>query len=136
MPRSSGPVTGHGFLPSGAHLTVCVAWPRSTFFNYNAYSWAGSIVSPGIISVYSTLQPVGTAVLSLVFLHLKATAGEILCGILVIIGLLLTVAARQIESKLQKALHHGGQGRAVDDGVPGGVEDGRHAGEAGSLNRN
>jgi EamA-like transporter family len=35
---------------------------------YNAYAWALKIVPPTTVTVYSTLQPVSTAVLSLVFL--------------------------------------------------------------------
>ena len=73
-----------------------------TAFNYNAYSWAGTIIAPGVISIYSTLQPIGTAVLSFMFLGAKTTLGEILGGVLVIVGLIITVAARDIESKLAK----------------------------------
>lgn len=73
-----------------------------TAFNYNAYSFAGTVVAPGVISIYSTLQPLGTAILSFIFLNSKATTGEVLGGVLVIIGLFVTVAARDIEGRWQR----------------------------------
>ncbi|EWM25961.1 nodulin 21 -like transporter family protein [Nannochloropsis gaditana] len=72
-------------LPSSAYalstspapwLALAYAALLGTAFNYNAYSWAGTVVAPGIISIYSTLQPVGTALLSVLFLHATITGGE------------------------------------------------------------
>ena len=37
-------------------LALAYAAILGTFFNYNAYSWAGTVVAPGVISIYSTLQ--------------------------------------------------------------------------------
>lgn len=97
--RSSPPKTNQ--IDQSKH-TQAYAAVFGTAFNYNAYSYAGSIVAPGVVSIYSTLQPLGTAILSFIFLNSKATTGEILGGVLVIIGLFVTVAARDIEARWQK----------------------------------
>lgn len=55
------------------------------------------MISPGTISLYSTLQPIGTAVLSIIFLGEKPTLPEVLCGALVIAGLVFTAWARNRE---------------------------------------
>lgn len=93
-----------------------------TAFNYNAYSFAGTVVAPGVISIYSTLQPLGTAVLSFLFLRSKATTGEILGGVLVVIGLFVTVAARDIEARWLKKTKGAG---VVGGGSDGAGVDGR-----------
>lgn len=69
----------------------------ATLYAYNAYSWAGKRVSPAITTVYNTLQPVGTSVLSVIFLHHTVTLPEIVGGLLVMIGLIITVYGRQQE---------------------------------------
>lgn len=76
----------------------------STLYAYNAYSWAGKRVSPAITTVYNTLQPVGTSVLSVIFLHHTVTLPEIVGGLLVMIGLIITVYGRQQE--LSKSIPH------------------------------
>ena len=52
-----------------------------------------------MISIYSTLQPLGTAVLSFVFLGDKVTGGEVGGGVLVVLGLVGTVWGRERERK-------------------------------------
>lgn len=74
----------------------------STLYAYNAYSWAGKRVSPAITTVYNTLQPVGTSVLSVIFLHHVVTLPEIVGGLLVMIGLVITVYGRQRELLIEK----------------------------------
>jgi len=95
-------------LPSSAYalssslapwLALGYAALFGTAFNYNAYSWAGTVVAPGVISIYSTLQPLGTAVLSFVFLGDKVTGGEVGGGVLVVLGLVGTVWGRERERK-------------------------------------
>ena len=74
----------------------------ATLYAYNAYSWAGKRVSPAITTVYNTLQPVGTSILSVVFLHHAVTLPEIIGGLLVMIGLIITVYGRQREVLVEK----------------------------------
>jgi len=68
---------------------------------------AGTVISPGTISIYSTLQPIGTAILSIIFLDENPTVPEIACGIMVIVGLVLTVAGKNLEEKAKQRLHRG-----------------------------
>jgi hypothetical protein len=113
----------HPLLPLQAYAAVF-----GTAFNYNAYSFAGTVVAPGVISIYSTLQPLGTAILSFIFLNSKATTGEILGGVLVIIGLFITVAARDIEGRWQKKrLAEQAEAAAVQGAA--GVDGGRNGGK-------
>jgi len=72
-------------------LTLIYAVLFPTFFAYNAYSWAGKRLIPSVTTVYSTLQPVGTGILSYVVLDQQITVGYIVGGIVVIIGLFVTV---------------------------------------------
>lgn len=78
-------------------LALAYAAIFGTAFNYNAYSWAGTVVVPAVISIYSTLQPLGTALLSFVFLGDKVTGGEAGGGVLVVLGLIGTVWGRERE---------------------------------------
>lgn len=105
-----------------------------TAFNYNAYSYAGTVVAPGVISIYSTLQPLGTAILSFMFFHSKATTGEILGGVLVVLGLIITVVGREQEARwllrqqqekklLEQEGEQGGGGAAVGGGGGGADEE-------------
>lgn len=99
-----------------------------TAFNYNAYSYAGTVVAPGVISIYSTLQPLGTAILSFIFLHSKATTGEVLGGILVVLGLIITVTAREMEARWmakqrEKKLLEEGAVREGVGAVSGGADE-------------
>jgi drug/metabolite transporter (DMT)-like permease len=90
----------------------------STLYAYNAYSWAGKRVSPAITTVYNTLQPVGTSVLSVIFLHHKVTLPEILGGLLVMLGLLITVYGRQQELTKVITLHNGEESPPLGDSAP------------------
>lgn len=63
------------------------------------------MIAPGLIAIYSTVQPVGTAILSFLFLGIRPTVGEVMGGVLVIAGLVLTVMARQIEDQVKRATH-------------------------------
>jgi quinol-cytochrome oxidoreductase complex cytochrome b subunit len=89
----------------------------ATLYAYNAYSWAGKRVSPAITTVYNTLQPVGTSLLSVFFLHHHIILPEILGGLLVMLGLIITVYGRQQE--LAKIPKHGSDSDSplTDEGI-------------------
>ena len=78
-------------------LTLIYAVIFPTFFAYNAYSWAGKRLIPSVTTVYSTLQPVCTGILSYFVLGQQITSGYIIGGITVIIGLFVTVYGRHSE---------------------------------------
>lgn len=54
-------------------------------------SWSGKRLVPSISSVYMTLQPVGTFLLSWIFFNYIPTSNEVLGGIVVLIGLIITL---------------------------------------------
>ena len=83
-------------------LALAYACIFATVYAYNGYSWAGKRVSPAITTIYNTLQPVGTSVLSLIFMGTVITLPEIVGGLLVMIGLIVTVYGRQLEAAQSK----------------------------------
>jgi drug/metabolite transporter (DMT)-like permease len=72
-------------------LGIAYAAIFSTAFAYNAYSWASKKLYPTTITAYSTLQPVGTAILSLFVFGEVITLSEIVGGILVMLGLFIMI---------------------------------------------
>lgn len=70
-----------------------------TLFAYNMYAWAGKQLPPSISTVYCTLQPVGTCLLSYFVLGQALTWAEINGGIIVIVGLLFTVYSRSSDDR-------------------------------------
>jgi drug/metabolite transporter (DMT)-like permease len=71
----------------------------ATLLAYNFYSWAGKKLAPSVTTVYCTLQPVGTALLSFIVFGAVVTVSQIVGGVLVICGLFVTVYGRQQEIK-------------------------------------
>lgn len=90
-------------------LTLIYAVIFPTFFAYNAYSWAGKRLIPSVTTVYCTLQPVGTGILSYFVLGQMITGGNIVGGVVVILGLFVTVYGRHRE--LQQELSDGAADR-------------------------
>lgn len=67
----------------------------TTLFAYNALAWAVGHLSPGIVTLYCTLQPVGTALLSFILWGRLPSYSEATGGALVALGLLISVKCRQ-----------------------------------------
>jgi uncharacterized membrane protein len=65
-----------------------------TFFASNVTSWSGKRLVPSVSSVYITLQPVGTLLLSWILLDYAPTSDEVLGGIVVCTGLIITLYGR------------------------------------------
>lgn len=65
-----------------------------TFFASNVTSWAGKRLVPSASSIYITLQPVGTLLLSWILLDYAPTSDEVLGGIVVCTGLIITLYGR------------------------------------------
>jgi drug/metabolite transporter (DMT)-like permease len=72
----------------------------ATVYPYNALSWGGRHLSPSTTTVYSTFQPVGTMILSLIILNKVVTTPELVGGALVIVGLVVTVYGQNYENWL------------------------------------
>ncbi|CAM9307207.1 unnamed protein product [Choristocarpus tenellus] len=72
----------------------------ATVYTYNAYSWAINIVSPMTAVVYATLQPASTTILTMIFLGTTLQLGEVVGGVTVVTGLLVTVYAKGLEQQV------------------------------------
>ena len=71
-------------------LALAYATVFATFYAYNAYSWAVGRTNPTTVTIYITLQPLFTAILSVIFLSDDVTAAEGVGGLLIAIGLVVT----------------------------------------------
>ena len=80
----------------------------ATAFAYNTYSFVSKTLSPSVVTIYSTLQPVGTAVLSVVLFGKVIGLSEAVGGIIVALGLAVTVIGRRRE--LSEGAESGGEG--------------------------
>lgn len=88
----------------------------ATCYAYNAYSWAGKQVPPAITTVYTTLQPVGTALLSFLILGDIVTLPQIVGGLCVIMGLFVTVYGRHLEMLQYPGEIFGGSDMKLESG--------------------
>lgn len=87
-------VFGGALLP---WLALAYATVFATVFTYNTYTYVSKILSPSVITIYNTLQPVGTVVLSVLFLGSGVGLSEGVGGALVALGLIVTVVGRRRE---------------------------------------
>lgn len=69
----------------------------ATLFPYNAFSWAGKQLVPGLTTIYCTFQPIGTIALSFLLFATVVTLPEGLGAGLVIVGLIVTVYSQYME---------------------------------------
>lgn len=89
--------SGGDFYFSGLWLPwigLAYAAILATWLNYNMISYASSFVPPSITTIYSTFQPVGTVLLSIMILGYGISVSEGIGGALVVVGLFVTVFAR------------------------------------------
>ena len=75
-------------------IAVAYASVFATLFAYNALSWANKRLSPSVTTVYNTIQPFGTVVLSYIILAVTPTISELLGGFIIAVGLIITVNGR------------------------------------------
>jgi len=80
-------------------IALAYACIFATVYAYNGYSWAGKRVSPAITTVYNTLQPVGTCIFSVIFLGSTVTIPQVVGGLFVMAGLVITVYGRHLEAQ-------------------------------------
>ena len=77
-----------------AWIAVAYAAVFATLFAYNASTWSGKRLPPSVTTVYSTLQPLGTAILSYLILSVPPTIGEGVGGVVIAAGLVITIYSR------------------------------------------
>lgn len=108
--------TSSSFYFNGKYLPwlgLLYASVFATLLAYNFYSWAGKKLPPSVTTVYCTLQPVGTALLSWVVFQDVITLAQGVGGAVVICGLFVAVYGRQLE------LRQGLDPKAVSEGEGG-----------------
>ena len=66
----------------------------ATMYSFSAINWGGKHLPPTVTTVFSTFQPVGTIILSATLLGAVVTIPEILGGLLIVLGLLITSLAQ------------------------------------------
>lgn len=71
----------------------------ATLYAYEAYSWLIQFASPTLVAAFSTLQPVFTVLLNYSFLGRPLGAETAVAGIVVVLGLFLTVYGKYKREK-------------------------------------
>jgi drug/metabolite transporter (DMT)-like permease len=77
-----------------AWIALGYACVFATLIAYNVYGWALGSLPPGMVTLYCTLQPVGTAILSFFVWGIIPSSIEFAGGSLVALGLLVSVYGR------------------------------------------
>jgi len=80
-------------------LALIYASIVGTWFCYNAISWCVKRVSPAVATIYNTVQPVGTVLLTFIIFGRPPTLAQAIGGLLVALGLMLTVKGRLNEQQ-------------------------------------
>jgi len=80
-------------------IALCYAAFVATLITYMLMGWANKQTNSSIVSVFMTLQPVFTTVLSYFFLNESIRLPEIFGGLVVMIGLFITCWAKHIEEQ-------------------------------------
>lgn len=89
---SGMPTARQVFVPSAiVWVGLLYASIFATTYPFNAFSYAGKFLSAGVVSVHLALQPIFTSALSFMFLGIPVTVAEVFGGLLVIIGLLISL---------------------------------------------
>lgn len=72
-----------------------------TLFQYNAYTYASGLIAPSIVTTYSTILPAWTAAISFLVYNKSLSASEAMGGLLIAIGLVLSVRGGLVEQRTQ-----------------------------------
>lgn len=97
----------------------------ATMYSFSAINWGGKYLPPTVTTVFFTFQPVGTIILSATLLGAVMTLPEILGGLLIIAGLLVTSLAQSMSNRSsptpsnnnchRSTSKHGNQGNTESD---------------------
>lgn len=74
----------------------------ATVFTYMLYTWALKYVEATVVSLFSTFQAVGTALLQVLILRDGITWQEILGGVFIVCGLFIVTASKIREAQVKK----------------------------------
>ena len=65
--------------------------------NYNIYTYVSQVLSPSIVTIYTTFQPIATILLSFLIFQYIITLSQGIGGLCVSLGLIITIYGRYIE---------------------------------------
>ena len=74
----------------------------ATMYSFSAINWGGKHLPPTVTAVFFTFQPVGTIILSAMLLGAVVTIPEVLGGLLIIAGLIVTSVAQYKSPRQQQ----------------------------------
>jgi len=78
-------------------LALCYAIVLTSAFNYGALAWAIKETTPSMVTSFFTMQPMFTALMSMIFLGVFVTLGQAIGGVAIIAGLLINVQSQNVD---------------------------------------
>ena len=89
-------------------LSLVYAVFVTTAYCANASSWAVKRLPPSMVTIYATFQPLCTVMLSLVILSVAVTLAQGVGGLLIIIGLIITISEKNDNDNILAAQKNNG----------------------------
>jgi drug/metabolite transporter (DMT)-like permease len=134
FPPSAFNFSGHTFPWIGvAYVSIF-----TTFYAFVALSWGGRFLPPSTTTAYFTFQPLGTIILSALILGSVVTLPEVVGGLLIVLGLIITALSQKMHmAKLAgvgaAGAYGGGGGGRRDHRLRLDSEEGEEEDEEGSY---
>jgi drug/metabolite transporter (DMT)-like permease len=88
-----------------AWLALLYVATFATLYSFSAINWGGKFLPPTVTTVFFTFQPVGTIILSATLLGVGVTIPEVVGGLLIVSGLVVTSLAQYRAGQQMAAKH-------------------------------
>jgi drug/metabolite transporter (DMT)-like permease len=98
----------------------------ATLYSFSAINWGGKFLPPTVTTVFFTFQPVGTIILSATLLGVGVTIPEVVGGMLIVAGLVVTSLAqyRAGQQVASKHVSYEEDLQSEEDGTENGTDGG------------